>query len=344
MGLAMGFGSKDLKDGSAKIDAEAVSKDQVVQGGLKFVGAVLADVQAPRFRVDPDADTEDAGRNLYFLWSLERVGMVYGLTTVGDVDWYDWGSKRLLAMQDRRIGAWPGAGFSGATPEVATALALLFLSKSNLASDMTTRMTSRVQDPGAAKLKSDQKNKAAPDPGSAAAGPKPSTGTTRPDTTPPAAPADDAKALADALVAAKGGRRDQLIAEYRDTPGAKYSDALLVAIARLSGEAKTQARDALTYRLTRMSARTLNGYMADPAAELRRSAALAAGAKGRDRLGEFAAALVKLTGDPDAEVSQAARASLKVLTGQDFGPEANAGADDRAKASAAWKEWWGRQK
>src|SRR5262249_48482141 len=34
--------------------------------------------------------------NLYFLWSVERVGVLYGLPTIGDKDWYRWGAEVLI--------------------------------------------------------------------------------------------------------------------------------------------------------------------------------------------------------------------------------------------------------
>ena len=84
--------------------------------------------------------------------------------------------------------------------------------------------------------------------------------------------------------------------------------------------------------------------MAERAPELRRAAALAAGGKGRDRLADLADALVRLTADDDTQVAQAARASLKALSGEDFGPEPGASAADRTRALTAWQNWWARQK
>ena len=48
--------------------------------------------------------------------------------------------------------------------------------------------------------------------------------------------------------------------------------------------------------------------------------------------------------DGDDLVVRAAKAGLKSLTSQDFGPKANASADERKAAVAAWKAWWARQK
>ena len=37
--------------------------------------------------------------NLYFLWSVERVGMLYGRRTIADKEWYPWGTDFLLKQQ-----------------------------------------------------------------------------------------------------------------------------------------------------------------------------------------------------------------------------------------------------
>jgi hypothetical protein len=336
MGLAMGFGTKELKDGSdgsARIDADAVSKDRVVQGALKYVGDFLAAAGGQR---DPRDGTEfqvnELSRNLYFLWSLERVGMAYGLTTIGKQDWYDWGS-RLLVRTQNRDGSWTSDGIHSGSTDNATAFALLFLSRANLAEDLSNKMKGKVQDPGTARLRSpgdlDGRLKNA---GKGSAGTK---------TEQPAA--GDAQQLANALVAATGARREELLTKYRDSKGSEYTDALVLAIPKVTGEAQTQARDALAQRSVRFTAATLNEMMRDPDRERRRAAALAAGGKGRDRLGEFAASLVGLTADKESLVVQAARASLKALTGEDHGPEPGASDADKAAAITAWRNWLARQ-
>jgi hypothetical protein len=80
-------------------------------------------------------------RDVYFLWSLERVGMLYNLPTIGDKDWYRWGAEMSK-------GSWPGAsleiGSSSATPDygaiVNTAFALLFLKRSHPMKDLTVKL------------------------------------------------------------------------------------------------------------------------------------------------------------------------------------------------------------
>jgi hypothetical protein len=77
----------------------------------------------------------DARGDLYFLWSVERVAVLYNLKTVGQIDWYAWGSKLLLANQ-QSDGSWrerlPGI------PD--TCFALLFLRRANLIKDLTERL------------------------------------------------------------------------------------------------------------------------------------------------------------------------------------------------------------
>jgi hypothetical protein len=54
--------------------------------------------------------------------------------------------------------------------------------------------------------------------------------------------------------------------------------------------------------------------------------------------------LIRSVADDEPIVSQAARATLKSLTGQDFGPEADANAVERGKAVVAWRTWLETQK
>lgn len=75
----------------------------------------------------------DAHGDLYYLWSLERVAMVYDLKKIGGKDWYEWASGVLLDSQ-KSDGSWaelyPGA--------IDTCFALLVLKRVNVAKDLTT--------------------------------------------------------------------------------------------------------------------------------------------------------------------------------------------------------------
>jgi hypothetical protein len=339
MGLAMGFGGKIRTgpDKPVKLDEEAIAKDRSISAGLNHLGEYLRAAAAEQPQPGRRFAQNDLSGNLYFMWSLERVGMVYGLNTIGKVDWYDWGCQLLVESQNPRDGSWPGHIHSS-SPEVATAFALLFLSRANLAEDLTTSMQGKVKDPGQASLKSPGDLRSMLEKGS--------KGSPPPKAAPksPPATADTADQMAAALATAKGAERDELIRRYRDAKGEKYLEALVLAAGQLIGEPQTQVRDALVQRLTRMTAGTINTMMKDRDRELRRAAALAAAAKGKDRLAEFAVALIERTADDDAVVVQAARAALKVLTDKDFGPELGASPADRKRARDAWQEWWQARK
>ena len=86
---------------------------------------------------------EDAARlpmqNLYFLWSLERVAVLYSLPTIGDKDWYRWGAQILVRNQEVG-GNWANGLYIGTSPPLDTCLALLFLKRANLVKDLTARL------------------------------------------------------------------------------------------------------------------------------------------------------------------------------------------------------------
>lgn len=90
--------------------------------------------------------------DLYFLWSLERMAVVYGLSTIGGKDWYAWGRDILLTAQNRD-GSWSDA-FPGV---VDTCFALLFLKRVNIAEDLTQQLQSlgQTKDVPAEKTKKD---------------------------------------------------------------------------------------------------------------------------------------------------------------------------------------------
>jgi len=77
------------------------------------------------------------GAGRYFLWSVERVGVLLGLPKFGEVDWFQTGAAALLRDQ-KPDGGWPSA-WSQADPDGLsdTCLALLFLRKANLGSDIS---------------------------------------------------------------------------------------------------------------------------------------------------------------------------------------------------------------
>lgn len=67
----------------------------------------------------------------YYLYGLERVGRMTGRRFFGQHDWYRQGCEQLVLRDgpDALSGFWRGAGHAENDPQIATSLALLFLSK-----------------------------------------------------------------------------------------------------------------------------------------------------------------------------------------------------------------------
>lgn len=146
--------------------------------------------------------------------------------------------------------------------------------------------------------------------------------------------------LSAALVFAEPSRQSEKLAQYRDTKGIVYTEALANALPQLEGATQKSAREFLADRLTRMTAATLRSLLDDPRPELRRAAALAWAMKDdRAAIPE----LIALLEDPEDLVVRAARAGLKSLTEQDFGPARDATPAERAWAVAEWKASWDKQ-
>jgi uncharacterized protein (TIGR03067 family) len=277
----------------------------------------------------------------YSLWSLERVAVAFGLQTIGNVDWYVWGTPYILATQK------PDGDWRDSCGEADTCFALLFLRRSNVAHDLTARLRNKVRDPGEVRLKAsggsgeDVKDKetAASGQGSGVSKDASSSSSLTPGPS-PLTPKADAARLSAPLIDAAPGQRDALIDQLRDGKGVVYTEALALAIPRLTGATKTKARDALAERLTRMTAATLHDKLQDENAEVRRAAALACAMK---EAKQSTPDLIKLLEDPEALVSRAAHVALKTLTGQDLGPAADADPAERTKAVAHWREWWAKQ-
>ncbi len=288
--------------------------------------------------------------NLYFLWSLERVAVIYGLETIGKHDWYVWGSDALLDGQ-QPDGSFSSLGYHGANNELSTSFALLFLNRANVARDLATVLQGKVSDPGTAVLRAVDPAKLSPDQPPPKLDPKRDTVAkidTRPDTTNPPPPpkqtgndvAADATRLCTALLNAAADARAGHIARLRDSKGSVYTEALAQAAAKTTGDLQRDLREALARRLTRMTPATLREMLKDENREIRRSAAFACAYK-EDR--QFVPDLIDALADSDELVSQSARAALRLLTAEDFGPEPATPAADRLKAILAWKNWWKMQ-
>jgi hypothetical protein len=247
----------------------------------------------------------------YFLWSLERVAVAFDLRQLEGLDWYALGCRRLLPVQTP-AGFWNGIYGN----EIDTSLALLFLCRSNFTRELTglfggrTELKTADADPMIDASKS------------------------------PAAPSAEVKKLVAELVNADPQKRGELLEQYRDAKGIDFTDALALAIAELPEDFQKKARDCLAARLARMTAATLRFRLTDANAELRRAAAVACAMKEDKTL---IPDLIKVLEDHEPWVVRAAGVALARLTGQDFGPKADATPAERAAAVRAWKEWWLKQ-
>lgn len=128
----------------------------------------------------------------------------------------------------------------------------------------------------------------------------------------------------------------QVLEELQQRKGSEFTELLAGAIARLKDEStKEVARGLLARRLTRMTERTLQAKLQDRDPEVRAAAARAVGYKGVPLYEE----LVEALRDRDPMVATEAHAVLVKLSGEDFGPPANASGVEWFEAGKRWQQW-----
>ena len=144
LGLAIGH--------ALAVDSDAVARADQDPAILKALGSLGKQLGGPVGTIDNRPTPKDVG-GLYFLWALERIGVLYDLSTLGNKDWYKWGAEILLCHQ-KPDGSWEEGGYPGESPTLNTALALLFLKRANLTPDLSKRLivdssalTTRTSDP-----------------------------------------------------------------------------------------------------------------------------------------------------------------------------------------------------
>lgn len=131
LGLAVGHGIAQDPDVKQRADDDAMIK----KGFLALHR--LIGTPANRMRGLPMD-------NLYFLWSVERVAVLYDLDKILDKDWYRWGAEILVANQ-AADGSWVSDKYPGRSSQIDTCLALLFLKRANLAKDLTKRVSDELK-------------------------------------------------------------------------------------------------------------------------------------------------------------------------------------------------------
>jgi hypothetical protein len=314
--------AKDLKAGPrAKTNSPKVDplQDPAVQAGLKCLEQFLMP-QGAGMRLG-------LGTELYFLWSVERVGMAYGLKKIGAIDWYAMGADRILAMQQA------GGSWSDYSPNVGTSLALLFLKRTNVASDLT-RLVGGEGELRSGRDVEDLKT-AAQAPSATAGRPVQARSLTAEDIG-----AMSPEQLKAALPGLDAKQQAAVLQALRDRKGAEATVALADAIATLDEPSAAQARQLLAERLERMTPATLARYLEYQDDEIRQAAARAAGSK-QDR--SLTQPLIELLDERNTAVADAAHAALVELTGQQFGPFAGQATANRFAVSQRWKAWWKQQ-
>ena len=127
LALAVGHG---IDRGRGVAAGFRLANDPAVRAALAYLGkSISGGPPAPRsLRIA----ALDAHGDLYALWSIERVGALYGLKRIGNREWYPWAAEWLVQAQ-RPDGSWQ-YGFGEI---VDTCFALLILRRTNLAPDLT---------------------------------------------------------------------------------------------------------------------------------------------------------------------------------------------------------------
>jgi hypothetical protein len=328
-------GAKPGKD--TRIRTPDIKKDLALQSGLLALSTAVGVPTRGRAPVPVVR-----GHGFYFLWSLERVGVVLDLKTIGGKNWYEWGTEVLLANQ-MADGTWRAAHADGGAD---TCFALLFLKRSNLATDLTTRLGKKVGDVSK-ELRSGGVGGSALKGGAASRLPSgfepvkgSSTGTRKPppEGKPGPLPGEtEAARLANEVLEAPAGRQGDLLDKLSSTRGVENTQALRAVIARAEAEVSEKARKALAMRFAHLKPTTLTVYLKHEDDEFRQAAALALGMKeSREQVPD----LIRALSDREPRVVRAARASLKAITRQDFGPEPGASKAEQARAIAQWELWW----
>jgi hypothetical protein len=151
LGLALGNGSAgELALRNYKGDPKAAPAAKK-PAGVEAAIALGIEALAPHLEKHIiEGQNFPPGISLYFVWSVERVGVLYGFRKIGEHDWYEWGVNLLLPTQRINNGCWDTHSYPGANPTIDTCFALLFLKRVNLVQDLTDnlRLYIGITEPG----------------------------------------------------------------------------------------------------------------------------------------------------------------------------------------------------
>jgi hypothetical protein len=136
LGLAVRDGLRPEKD------APAGTPDPQI---LKGFAAVSQLIGVPAVVPEAGLTGPLSNRDLYYLWSLERVAMLYDLPLIGGKDWYRWGADILLSNQTPTGAFGPLERRAGGESTINTSFALLFLKRSHLLRDLTAKLPCKAE-------------------------------------------------------------------------------------------------------------------------------------------------------------------------------------------------------
>jgi hypothetical protein len=132
LALAVGYGLP-----SARRLTLSPDRDQAIQKALHHLSRSIG-----KRSTDPKA--RPPLPETYFLWSVERVGVLFQLKVMGDREWYQWGMDILLANQNPD-GSWKAHQGHGSSNILDTCFGLLFLQRANLVQDLTDKIRELVE-------------------------------------------------------------------------------------------------------------------------------------------------------------------------------------------------------
>ncbi|GIW81579.1 MAG: hypothetical protein KatS3mg105_3386 [Gemmatales bacterium] len=147
--------------------------------------------------------------------------------------------------------------------------------------------------------------------------------------------------LISALNFKKNDDRKPYLQELGKRNGELALGALADAAASFETDIRDMGRELLAEYFRRQQPTYIRAKLSDRRPVVREMAAKVAGDKGLPYVVE----LIRLVGDQDIDVQQAARDALKSLSGgQDFGPERGAAPVNVQRAVQLWTTWWQQQK
>lgn len=347
LGLTSGF-FFEMNNQLKPADRININKDLFLARGLFALGSCIGFPAGKGREGAIPRLGEQAGQSYYFLWSLERTATALGLETIAKKDWYSWGAEILLVNQLPN-GSWNG---DYASYFADTNFAILFLTRSNFAEDLTSILRGKTNDLGLVELKSGGVGGDAIANLSKQGGLKPAiasdgkggtqgkikynheTAKAIPKIKDPIEAKIPSKPFNSLLPNGKPEDFQHSLEELKSGKGPQFTQALSKAIPKLQGSQQFEARKALAERLARFNEDTLYEYLSDDNSEIRAAAISALALRNQkidlDKICNY-------LNDPAEWVRTSAYSCLKSITRKDFGNPTLAPEAERIKILSLYK-------